>query len=99
MLSDESASPLVGFFFNWLLFALTFCRWLKLVFPIHKKMLLSSYFSELPRRVALKLVQDALDRLKGALLAVGEKTEVQAVRIEIRLTTAGSELALDTHLM
>jgi hypothetical protein len=66
---------------------------------MYRKMLLSSYFSELPRRTALKLVQNALDRFRMALRYAGEKVEVQALRMEIRLTTSGSKLALDTHLL
>ena len=66
---------------------------------MYKKMLLSSYFTELPRRVALNLAQQAIKNFKGQLRDLGEKEEVQAVRIEIRLTTAGGKLALDTHLL
>ena len=86
-------------------FVLSVCRFVKFIFGTYKKMLLSSYFSELPRRDARsqsrRLVQHALNKLKSAIRALREKdkNEVQALRFEIRLTTAGGKQAIDTHLM
>ena len=87
-------------------------RWVKFVISLKKK-LLSSSFSKLKRRNALRLIENANLRFfrawRQAMFHEGnsdsdesisdQSKEGHDVRGELRLTTETGDLALDVHIM